>query len=1072
MNGIQDEIAAKTIPPKTDREILNEVLKSTNRAHTAGEQLEDLKRQHALEIEEKRKALESQQNVLKILWISSTFNKCVRNVVNNVPLKREKPFHLSSCPKVHVFTMGRLKPDVLYLKWVNAVKEKQEKDKIGSKPDNNGKRFVSKFLFSLSWLLSKLKLVCGFLAEIMSDIDCTNHDDDDQLCEQQRFNFMRLRNSNATADGHEGHDGSVPEDRFAFQESGDKRELPRVNVHTVSIEGNVSSRSSNETHDMLDTTTVPLSKFFDRFRNLGLRRELPRANVQTVSIGGNVSPRFSTETHDVLDTTTVPLSRVFDRFRNLGLNIFGSDYMCHAGDRVDERGCVRTNPLITASLEASFYLHVVCAEGVGSHVGSSSITAPVNHAYLCLNVTDCVIRPEIIPFQTTNKKMCMRVTHEERIQILLVVCPDTIKIVASSRLETETSDASSPTRHTSRRSSAHGRTPSYIDLGDCNQQYRHCGCLFWYNERLKNNNYGRRAEYHQYCGGGKIYMPPTPDPPLFIQQILRYSHFIEHIRAYNQMSDLSLDWITLSRRSSPPTVSTAVYLRHARGGEIPSFTIRFYNKGGARGYELPTSDVLGGIVFEDGPKSRTDFDVIIKFRGGPPHRINKLHQSYIPLQFPLLFVFGEPGFYPELVLKARDGSGNGKKVTMNAHYKYQLHPQVKGFGLIFRGGRLFQQYVVTAFCAVEQSHLSFIRKRQNDLRFDYLLGLYDAIDREGIQVGSMIMLPRTFTGGPRYMYNHYLDAVAIRLTPTDRADIVCRVFEQKSFKKRGLPHYHTLLWVDSSSKIQYASQIDKYIYVELPDPVEDPKGYKVVSKLMMHGTYGVANPSASCTEKGICNKRFPKMYNDKTFFDTNGPDRILGKIDRSIKDASTSTSERHIQILNVHLENMQRVNFREKDKLDVIVNMPDKKKTTVTEWYVYNNEHTDGRHLTYLDFPSEFVRYSYTKSWHQRVVRTKKSLGRLTYVHLNLSDLFYFRMLLSHQKGCKSPLEVRTINGQILPTYQAACEALGLLGDDREWGITLKESAVSASSTQLRILFAQILIYRDVSDPPKLWKKH
>ncbi|GJX26028.1 hypothetical protein Tco_0232324 [Tanacetum coccineum] len=89
--AIQDAITAGTIPPKTDREILAEVTRSTNRAHIAGvgrnlagtgnldsrrsqpdpgyctrEQLEDLKRQHALEKEEQRKAFESQQNELKI----------------------------------------------------------------------------------------------------------------------------------------------------------------------------------------------------------------------------------------------------------------------------------------------------------------------------------------------------------------------------------------------------------------------------------------------------------------------------------------------------------------------------------------------------------------------------------------------------------------------------------------------------------------------------------------------------------------------------------------------------------------------------------------------------------------------------------------------------------------------------------------------------------------------------------------------------------------------------------------------------------------------------------------------
>nr|GFB31719.1 hypothetical protein [Tanacetum cinerariifolium]GFB47165.1 hypothetical protein [Tanacetum cinerariifolium] len=90
MKAIQDVIAAKTILPKTYREIFDEVLKSTNHAHVAGvgrqlagmgnldsgrsqpdtgyytqERLEDLKRQHALEIEEQRKAFESQENVLK-----------------------------------------------------------------------------------------------------------------------------------------------------------------------------------------------------------------------------------------------------------------------------------------------------------------------------------------------------------------------------------------------------------------------------------------------------------------------------------------------------------------------------------------------------------------------------------------------------------------------------------------------------------------------------------------------------------------------------------------------------------------------------------------------------------------------------------------------------------------------------------------------------------------------------------------------------------------------------------------------------------------------------------------------
>nr|GEU78993.1 DNA helicase [Tanacetum cinerariifolium] len=343
-------------------------------------------------------------------------------------------------------------------------------------------------------------------------------------------------------------------------------------------------------------------------------------------------------------------------------------------------------------------------------------------------------------------------------------------------------------------------------------------------------------------------------------------------------------------------------------------------------------------------------------------------------------LYNKGGFFPDLILKPRDGTGKGKKVSMQAYYKYRLHPRVKEFRLIFRGGRLFQQYVVAVFCVIEQSRLDWVHNQQNNLCSDYLLGLYDAVslgDHEGIQAGSKIMLPRIFTRGPRYMYSHYLDAL-----------VIC-------------------------SKIRNAIKIDEYNSAEIPDPMEDPRGYKVVTELMMHGPCGVVNLSASCMENRVCNKHFPK---------------------RSIGDASTSMGEKHIQvdeiqnyvdgrfvcpfkacwrifeflihckepavqILNVHLENAQSVTFRKRDRLDIIVNMPKKKKTMLTEWYVPKGG------------------------------ENKKSLGRLTYVYPNSGELFYFQMLLSHQKGCKSPTEVRTVNGYVLPTYRVACEAL-VMEDD------------------------------------------
>ncbi|GJS79527.1 DNA helicase [Tanacetum coccineum] len=268
-------------------------------------------------------------------------------------------------------------------------------------------------------------------------------------------------------------------------------------------------------------------------------------------------------------------------------------------------------------------------------------------------------------------------------------------------------------------------------------------------------------------------------------------------------------------------------------------------------------------------------------KGVPPQRINKLHQSYMSLQFPLLFVFGEPGFYPDLTLKPQNGKGKGKKVIMNAYYKYRLHPRIKEFGLIFRGGRLFQQYVVVVFCAIELSRLDLIRKKQNDLRLDYLSGLYDAIsrgDHEGITAGSKIMLPNTYTRGPRYTYSHYLDALAI-----------CRSL--------GNPQFLSLSPVDSKGQLQDAERIYEFISTEIPYPVEDPRGYKL-------GESQLDNCNVIPYKRALCLAfedhinveyrgwsmliKYPFKYISK------GPDRILTKINDLEASASIPGNSKQI----------------------------------------------------------------------------------------------------------------------------------------------------------------------------------
>nr|GEU35836.1 DNA helicase PIF1, ATP-dependent [Tanacetum cinerariifolium] len=197
------------------------------------------------------------------------------------------------------------------------------------------------------------------------------------------------------------------------------------------------------------------------------------------------------------------------------------------------------------------------------------------------------------------------------------------------------------------------------------------------------------------------------------------------------------------------------------------------------------------------------------------------------------------------------------------------------------------------------------------------------------------------------------------------------------FQKRGLLHCHSLIWLSGSSKIDKDSDMDKYISAEFPNPTTKADGYRVISELMIHGPYGYANTNAPCMKDGLgCDRNFPKLYYDRTFIDKDGyvhyrrretridiqrQDRAIMNVTKPVGDVASTSSMPNIQIdeiknfvearyigpheacwrildfpihyrdpavqiLVVHLENMQRITFRSKDNLQSVVNNPTKKK--------------------------------------------------------------------------------------------------------------------------------------------------
>ncbi|GJQ92839.1 DNA helicase [Tanacetum coccineum] len=409
--------------------------------------------------------------------------------------------------------------------------------------------------------------------------------------------------------------------------------------------------------------------------------------------------------------------------------------------------------------------------------------------------------------------------------------------------------------------------------------------------------------------------------------------------------------------------------------------------------------MLGAIVYEPGPETDMDYDIIVEERSGHPQRVNKLHSSYMSLQFPLLFPYGEDGYSKDLkLIDATRTSDSDKRLTMKAYYTYIIHDHANRYNYLSRTGRLFQQYVVTAFCAIEQNRIDYVREHQNDMRNEYLSGIYDAINRgdnDGSDCGASCLAKLLQCYTPL----NFKNGVSPIVTPWARTVLS--------------PAYPKTATYTSRSQIV----------------VDEIKNY-------LDSRY--IRPHEACW-------------------------RML--------EFDIHYREPAVQILSIHLQNMQCVIFRDKDRLDSVVVNAHSKKRTLTEWLYYNEWNTDGRHLTYLDFPSEFIWNPSGKYWRRRRQRHKSSIGRLTYVHPASDVLFYQRMLLCHQKGCRSFLEIQKVNDVVYPTCRVAGQALGLLEDDKEWENNIREAVCMATPAELRTLFAHMLTFCQVTNPSTLWQR-
>ncbi|AQK56265.1 putative replication protein [Zea mays] len=231
-------------------------------------------------------------------------------------------------------------------------------------------------------------------------------------------------------------------------------------------------------------------------------------------------------------------------------------------------------------------------------------------------------------------------------------------------------------------------------------------------------------------------------------------------------------------------------------------------------YNLPTNGELAAVIVGDCSSSQYKYDVLVHAREGGLKHVSCLHPSYMALQYPLLFPYGDRGYH--LGIKYADvGEGDvacRKYVTMLEFVRHRSHYRLNEPNPFTCYGRLSNQLAVDAYSTIEASRLQFIADHQKELHCESVQGITDAIGRgltSADSVGGRVIVPASFTGGRRYHVMNYQDAMAIcrvygppdlfvtftcnpkwkeivdalRFEPgqqaCDRSDIVVRVFHMK-----------------------------------------------------------------------------------------------------------------------------------------------------------------------------------------------------------------------------------------------------------------------------------------------------
>ncbi|EZA50914.1 hypothetical protein X777_10741 [Ooceraea biroi] len=244
------------------------------------------------------------------------------------------------------------------------------------------------------------------------------------------------------------------------------------------------------------------------------------------------------------------------------------------------------------------------------------------------------------------------------------------------------------------------------------------------------------------------------------------------------------------------------------------------------------------------------------------------------------------------------------------------------------------------------------------------------------------------------------------------------------FQKCGLPHVHILITLKHTFKITTPQIVDKYISAEIPDSCENRTLHDIVMRHMIHGP---------CGDWCLVDGKYSKA-------------RYVGPVEASwrILEKKLQDKSHTVIRLPVHLPNEQNIIIENGSNEDTITSALDQ-VTMLIDYFALNSRDEKATEYLYIEilryytFKKEKINNRTVLRWNNRKYHYN-CIGRMYSVSPTQTELYHLRLLLLTVKGETSFENLRTVNGEICPSFSAACLALGLIDDDDEWKRAINEA--------------------------------